>query len=115
MKAKQIIAEQEKRLETQFRAIDEIALFNQNKVLNAFREERIALRHFNPSTGYGYGDEGKEALARIFARTFGGDRAIVSPALLSGTHALTVALFGILRPGIGRSALRGRPTIRFVA
>lgn len=51
MKAKQIIAEQEKRLETQFRAIDEIALFNQNKVLNAFREERIALRHFNPSHG----------------------------------------------------------------
>lgn len=116
MKAEQMIAEQEKRLEAQFRAIDDIALFNQNKVLSAFRKEQIALRHFNPSTGYGYGDEGKEALARIYARTFGGERAIVSPALLSGTHALTVALFGILRPKDRTLCITGTPydTIRGV-
>lgn len=116
MKAEQILKEQEKRFEEQFRAIDEIALYNQNKVLNAFREERIALRHFAPSTGYGYGDEGKEALARIYARAFGGERAIVSPALLSGTHALTVALFGVLRPHDRALCITGTPydTIRGV-
>ncbi len=98
-----------------FAKIDEISLFNEEKVLSAFREERVALRHFAPSTGYGYGDEGRETLGRIYARTFGAERAIVSPALLSGTHALTVALFGVLRPndrvlsvtGIPYDTLRG--------
>lgn len=110
------IAAQEERLKEQFRAIDDIALFNQEKVLNAFREEQIALRHFIPSTGYGYGDEGREALARVYARAFGAQRAIVSPAILSGTHALTVALFGILRPGDKILFLTGEPydTIRGV-
>ena len=89
----------EEQLREKFTQIDEIALYNQEKVLTAFREEQIALRHFMPSTGYGYGDEGREALGRVYARTFGAERAIVSPAILSGTHALTVALFGILRPG----------------
>jgi len=116
MKANDLIFEQEKRFEAQFRAIDGIALHNQNKVLEAFKAEQIALRHFNPSTGYGYGDEGKEALARVYARVFGGERAIVSPALLSGTHALTVGLFGILRPGDVALCITGMPydTIRGV-
>jgi len=88
----------EERLKTQFARIDEIALFNQEKVLAAFKKEEIALRHFLPSTGYGYGDEGKETLGRVFADAFKAERAVVSPAILSGTHALTVGLFGILRP-----------------
>lgn len=92
------IQEQEKRLAPLFSEIEEVALYNQNKVLNAFKEERIALRHFAPSTGYGYGDEGRDALCRVYARAFGAEKAIVSPALLSGTHTLTVALFGLLRP-----------------
>ncbi len=106
----------EERLASQFAHADEVALFNQEKVLNAFKEERIALRHFNPSTGYGYGDEGRETLGRVYARTFGAERAIVSPALLSGTHALTVALFGVLRPNDRILFLTGTPydTIRGV-
>lgn len=110
------IAEQEARLKGLFGEADEIALFNQEKVLNAFREERVALRHFNPSTGYGYGDEGRESLARIYARVFGAERAIVSPALLSGTHTLSVALFGVLRPSDRILFLTGMPydTIRGV-
>ena len=56
-----LIAEQEKRLAKQFHEIEKVALFNQEKVLSAFREEQIALRHFNPSTGYGYGDDGRAA------------------------------------------------------
>ncbi len=104
-----LIAEQEKRLAKQFHEIEKVALFNQEKVLSAFREEQIALRHFNPSTGYGYGDDGREALGRVYARAFGAERAIVSPALLSGTHALTVALFGILRPKDKVLFLTGEP------
>ena len=99
----------EEQLREKFTQIDEIALYNQEKVLTAFREEQIALRHFMPSTGYGYGDEGREALGRVYARTFGAERAIVSPAILSGTHALTVALFGILRPGDRVLCMSGMP------
>ena len=116
MKAEMILAQAEERLAAQFEAIDKVALFNQEKVLNAFREEQIALRHFNGSTGYGYGDEGRDCLGRIYARSFGAECAIVSPAILSGTHALTVALFGILRPNDEILFLTGEPydTIRGV-
>lgn len=110
------ISATERRLASQFARIDDIALYNQEKVLSAFKEERIALRHFNPSTGYGYGDEGREVLGKMYARAFGAERAIVSPALLSGTHALTVVLFGVLRPRDRILFLTGTPydTIRSV-
>lgn len=116
MTVEERISAQEARLCGLFRKIDEISLWNQEKVLNAFKEEHVALRHFNPSTGYGYGDEGREVLSKIYARVFGADRAIVSPVLLSGTHALTVALFGVLRPGDRILFLTGVPydTIRNV-
>lgn len=103
------ISAQEERLKERFRAVEETALFNQEKVLNAFKEERIALRHFNPSTGYGYGDEGRDTLGRVYARAFKAECAIVSPALLSGTHALTVALFGLLRPQNRVLIITGEP------
>ncbi len=116
MKVDEVILRAEERLKDEFRHIDSVALFNQEKVLSAFREEQIALRHFQPSTGYGYGDEGREALGRVYARAFGAEKAIVSPALLSGTHALTVALFGVLRPGMRVLGFTGMPydTIRSV-
>ncbi len=98
MKVDELIARAERDLRPRFEEIEEISLFNQEKVLKAFRAEMIALRHFSPTTGYGYGDEGRTALCNVYARAFGAEAAIVSPALLSGTHALTVALFGVLRP-----------------
>ena len=103
------IASAERALAPKFAEIDEIAYYNQDKVLHAFKEERIALRHFAPSTGYGYGDEGRDALGRVYARAFGAERAIVSPTLLSGTHTLTVALFGVLRPGDRVLCISGTP------
>ena len=117
MKADEYILRAEEALKEQFARADEISLFNQNKVLEAFRAEQIALRHFAPSTGYGYGDEGREALGKVYARAFGAERAIVSPALLSGTHALTVALFGVLRPGDSVLCITGMPydTLRGVS
>ena len=109
MTVEERIARAEETLREKFAAIDAIALHNQEKVLNAFKEERIALRHFAPSTGYGYGDEGREVLGKVYARAFGAERAVVSPALLSGTHALTVALFGVLRPSDEVLCISGMP------
>ncbi len=116
MKTEELMKRAEEALLEQFKLIDDIALFNQEKVLASFREEMIALRHFLPSTGYGYGDEGRDTLGRVYARTFGAERAIVSPTILSGTHALTVALFGVLRPSDKILFVTGEPydTIRGV-
>ena len=116
MKVEEVIKSAEKRLKPLFEGIDETALFNQEKVLKAFFEERIAMRHFMQSNGYGYGDEGRESLGKVFARAFGAESAIVSPALLSGTHTITVALFGVLRPNERALIITGTPydTIRKV-
>ncbi|MDE5729659.1 MAG: methionine gamma-lyase family protein, partial [Clostridia bacterium] len=106
----------EKKLEKKFKAVDDVAYFNQVKVLNAFRECNVAARHFNGSTGYGYGDEGRDVLGKLYAMSFGAESGIVSPHLLSGTHALTVALFGLLRPNDTLFCISGMPydTIRGV-
>ena len=93
------IQECEDKLADKFREIDRIALFNQSKVCEAFAQNRIAARHFAGTTGYGYGDEGRDCLGKVFAQAFGAEDGIVSPHILSGTHALTAALFGLLRPG----------------
>ena len=92
-----IIDSCEKKLQENFRLLDEIALFNQEKVLKAFQKRNIALRHFVGTTGYGYGDEGKEALNDVISDIFNAESAICSPNIVSGTHALSLCLFGILR------------------
>lgn len=106
----------ELKLKNQFAAVEDTAYFNQVKVLKAFEEYKVALRHFNGSTGYGYDDSGRDTLGMLYAKTFGAEAGIVSPHLLSGTHALTVALFGLLRPGDGLLCISGMPydTIRGV-
>lgn len=104
-----IIEECEKKLNKHFARVDEIAYFNQVKVLNAFKKYKIATRHFNGTTGYGYDDEGRDCLGKLYAATFGAESGIVSPHLLSGTHALTVALFGILRPKNTLLCISGMP------
>ena len=116
MKVDEIIKSAQERLKPLFEEIDDTALFNQEKVLSSFKGERIAMRHFLQSNGYGYGDEGRDALSRVFARTFGAEAAIVSPALLSGTHTINVALFGVLRPNDRALIITGTPydTIRQV-
>ncbi len=88
----------EKSLEKEFNVLEEIALFNQEKVLNAFKNNKIALRHFVGSSGYGYGDEGRDTLNKLFADVFGAEAAICSPNIVSGTHAISACLYGVLRP-----------------
>lgn len=79
--------------------IDQIALKNQAKVLEAFQNEGIGLHHFHTSTGYGYNDLGREALEALFTKVFCGEAALVRQQFASGTHAITSCLRGILRPG----------------
>ncbi len=109
MQIEQMIEKSEQKLAKYFKKADEIAQFNQEKVLNAFNKRQIALRHFNGTTGYGYGDDGRFALGEVYADAFGAEAGIVSPALLSGTHALTVALFGVLRTGDSVLCISGMP------
>lgn len=106
----------EEKLKDKFKAVDDTAYFNQVKVLKVFQECKVALRHFNGSTGYGYDDEGRDTLGKLYALSFGAEAGIVSPHLLSGTHALTVALFGLLRPNDTLLCISGMPydTIRGV-
>ncbi len=116
MNNKKFIENCEKKLEERFKLAEEISYFNQSKVLEAFKEYNVALRHFNGTTGYGYDDEGRDTLGKLYARAFGAEAGIASPHLLSGTHALTVALFGLLRPNDTLLCISGMPydTIRGV-
>lgn len=99
----------EEELQEQFAERDAIAYKNQVKVAEAFRKNRIALRHFAGTSGYGYGDEGRDTLNQLFADIFGTEAALVSPNLVSGTHALTVGLFGLLRAGDILFSVSGEP------
>ncbi|NLA60017.1 MAG: hypothetical protein GX863_02820 [Firmicutes bacterium] len=79
--------------------IDALVMANQERVLDSFIAERVALHHMSGSTGYGYGDAGRDTLDRLYARVFGAERGLVRTHWASGTHALKTALFALLRPG----------------
>lgn len=105
----ELIEESERSLSSAFQRLEQIAYANQKKVLEAFQKNRIALRHFAPTSGYGYGDEGRDTLGALFADIFGAEAGLVSPNILSGTHALTVGLFGLLRTGDTLFSIAGEP------
>lgn len=92
-----------------FAQIEEVALYNQAKVLRALQAEPVALRHFAPTSGYGYDDVGRDALDRVFARAFDTEDALVRPHFASGTHALVQTLTGVLTPGDQLLVATGKP------
>ncbi|MBQ3044998.1 MAG: aminotransferase class V-fold PLP-dependent enzyme [Clostridia bacterium] len=92
-----------------FDEIDAIAEYNQQKVLSAFINNRVSETDFAGSTGYGYGDTGREKLDRIYADIFGAEDAIVRHSFTCGTHTLAVALYGVLRPGDTMLCVTGTP------
>ena len=104
-----IIDDAEARCKDKFTKLERTSLFNQNKVLDAFRNNNVGQRHFAQTNGYGYDDIGRDTLCKVFAEVFGAEAAIVSPLIVSGTHALTIALYGILRPGDEMLAVSGAP------
>lgn len=107
--AKNLLAQCENELKEQFTRLDDIALYNQQKVLDAFKNQAIQARHLYGTTGYGYDDIGRDTLCRLYADIFHAENAIVSPNIVSGTHALTLMLFGILRPNDKLLAVSGMP------
>ena len=109
MTTEELIKKSEEKLAKSFQRADEISEYNQENVVKSFNNRGVALRHFNGTTGYGYGDDGRFVLGDVYADALGGEAGIVSPALLSGTHALTVALFGVLRTGDSLLCVSGMP------
>lgn len=99
----------ESSLKSRFERIDEIAQFNQLKVIAAMQANRLSDAHFAATTGYGYNDLGRDTLESVFADVFKTEDALVRPQIISGTHALTVALFGNLRPGDELISVVGKP------
>ena len=95
-----LLAEQaEAALSEQFSRIDSIAEYNTHRVLAAFREHRVAESYFAGTTGYGYDDLGRDQLDLIYADLFGTEDALVRVGFVNGTHAISSALYGVLRPG----------------
>ncbi|WP_106497545.1 methionine gamma-lyase family protein [Lentibacillus sp. Marseille-P4043] len=82
---------------------------NQKRVLDAFKNNRVSDSHFHSTTGYGYDDDGRETIEAVYAEVFGGEEALVRPQIVSGTHAISTALFGLLRPGEELVYLTGKP------
>ncbi len=107
--AEKIVSESLAELASRFAALDETALFNQEKVLNAFRKNAVQARHFIGTTGYGYDDAGRDTLCAVFADALGAESAVVSPSITAGTQALALMLFGVLRPGDLLLSVSGKP------
>lgn len=92
-----------------FREIDRTAEKNTARVMEAFCRHKVSAAHFAPTDGYGYDDAGREVLEKVWADVFGCETALVRPSILCGTHALTIGLFGLLRPGQILLSVTGRP------
>ena len=104
-----LIKEVLKNTKKQFDELDEISIYNENKVIEAFKTHAVALRHFNGTSGYGNDDVGRDTLCKVVATIFGSESAIVSPLITSGTHAISLALFGVLRPNDVVLSVTGQP------
>jgi cystathionine beta-lyase family protein involved in aluminum resistance len=105
----ELVDQAEQKIQPAFQKLNEIMAYNQYKVLDVFQKCRITDVHFNWTTGYGYNDAGRDALEAVYARLFGTEAALVRPIIVSGTHALTLTLAGILRPGDELIYCTGRP------
>lgn len=105
----ELIKKVEEKLQPSFKRLDDISLSCQEKVLAAFQKNKIALRHFNPTTGYGYDDDGRDALKRVYADVFHTEAACVTQNIVSGTHAIALALLSVLNSGDKVLSISGMP------
>ena len=104
-----LVVKAEEECASLFKQIDETEAYFSALVLNAFKEENICESHFNMTTGYGYNDYGRDAIERVFARVLKGESALVRNQFISGSHALSTALFALLRPGDTMLSITGLP------
>ena len=108
-RARELVWRAERELQKQFQRIDAVEAAVQLRVLEAFQRNRVAARHFAPTTGYGYDDIGRDTLDRLFADAMGAEAALVRPQMVNGTHAIFLALAGVCRPGDHILSVTGRP------
>lgn len=101
--------EAEEACKNEFDKINKLCELNSKKVLNAFNNNRVSEIHFNSTTGYGYNDIGRDVIEKVFAEVLGCEDALVRSQFISGSHALTVALFAFLRPGDVMLSITGKP------
>ena len=99
----------EEEIKDEFKNVEKIVEQNTIKVLNAFRKHKLSEVHFSETTGYGYGDIGRDVIEKIFADVLGTESSLVRCQIISGTHALTIALFAMLRPGDIVLSINGKP------
>lgn len=104
-----LVSEVEREIDPVMTTLDDISMHNQKRVLRVFRECKVSDYHFKGSTGYGYNDQGREVLDSVYASIFGAEAALVRGQIASGTHAIALCLFGILRPGDRLLSVSGAP------
>lgn len=109
MNIEELVNKCEKELVNEFKRVDEICSYNSKKVLDAFRNNKVSENHFNSTTGYGYNDIGRNVIEDVFCDIFKCESALVRNQFISGSHALTVALFALLRPGDKLLSISGLP------
>ena len=105
----ELVTKCEKELEPEFKKVEEICSYNSKKVLYAFQKNKVSESHFNTTTGYGYNDIGRDVIEDVYSDIFKTESALVRSQFISGSHALTVALFGILRPNDLLLSISGLP------
>lgn len=108
-RARELVWSAERYLTDVFRRVDAVEMVNQQRVLEAFWQERVSARHFTPTTGYGYDDIGRNTLDRVFAHALMAEKALVRPQFVNGTHAIFTALAGLLEPGDTILSITGEP------
>jgi cystathionine beta-lyase family protein involved in aluminum resistance len=108
-RARELVWSAERTLQEMFRRVDAVEMVNQQRVLEAFWQERVSARHFAPTTGYGYDDIGRDTLDRVFAHALMAKKALVRPQFVNGTHAIFTALAGLVEPGDGILSITGEP------
>lgn len=106
---KPIVRQVEEQIFMKHKQIGETVEANQFRVLESYQRHKVSDSHFIPSTGYGYDDIGRDTLEKIYADVFGGEAGLVRPQIISGTHAISIALFGVLRPGDELLYITGKP------
>jgi len=104
-----LIKDSEEIIKDELKAVDDIVFLNSKKVLDAFKNENVSEYHFSSTTGYGYNDIGRDTIERVYSRIFKSEDALVRGQFISGTHALTVCLFGLLRPSDIMLSISGTP------
>lgn len=108
-KLEPIVRRIEEKIKDKMNEVSQLTQYNQWRVLQAFRENQVGEHHFTPSTGYGFGDPGRNTLEQVYADLFGTEAAIVRPQIISGTHAISACLFGLLRAGDELIYITGKP------